>query len=128
MEEVYPICHNTVYPYIGRRVSAVTHDGRHFIGTIKGVEDGKLMLEDCTFDKKPLSLSSVRNGKHSKKQTRSKHKARLSGYYDGYGGGYDGYGGGYGGYGGGCGGFGGGCFFFPFAIIASLFILPFFFI
>ncbi|WP_435171833.1 hypothetical protein [Paenibacillus glycanilyticus] len=123
MQEIYPISHHTVYPYIGRRVSAVTHDGRHFIGTIKGVEDGKLVVEDCIFDRKPLTLSSVRNGKPSKKQTRSKHKARLSNY--GYG--YDGYGGGYGGYGGGC-GFGGDCYFFPFAILASLFILPFFFI
>ncbi|PWW02748.1 hypothetical protein DFQ01_10823 [Paenibacillus cellulosilyticus] len=112
MQEVYPISHHTVYPYIGRRVSAVTQDGRHFIGTIKGVADGKLMLEDCTLDSKPLLMSSV----HSKKQTRTMHKARLSGYYDGYGGGY----------GGGCGGFDGGCFFFPFAILASLFILPFF--
>ncbi|NIK71897.1 hypothetical protein [Paenibacillus sp. BK720] len=125
MQEVYPVSYKTIHPYIGRRVSAVTHDGRHFIGTIKGVKNGKLIVEDCTFDRKPLSLSSVRNGKHSKKQTRSKHKARLSGYYDGYGYGYDGYGGGYGG---GCGGFGGDCFFFPFAFIASLFILPFFFI
>ncbi|MNG08783.1 hypothetical protein D3C84_921650 [compost metagenome] len=119
MQEVYPISHNTVYPYIGRRVSAVTYDGKHFIGTIKGVVDGKLMLEDCTFDSKPLSMSSVRNGKYSPQQTRSMHKARLSSYYDGYGGGY-------GGYDGGCGGFGGGGFFFPFAILASLFILPFF--
>lgn len=135
MQEVYPVCHKTVYPYIGRRVSAVTNDGRHFIGTIKGVKDGKLMFEDCTFDRELLSLSSVRNGKNSTKKTRStkqirsQHKAKLSSYYDGYG-----YGGGYGGgydsygYGGGCGGFGGGCFFFPFAFIASLFILPFFFI
>jgi hypothetical protein len=128
MQEVYPVCPKTVYPYIGRRVSAVTYDGSHFIGTIKGVKDGKLMLEDCIFDKKPVTLSSVRKGKQSKKQIRSKHKARLSSYYDGYGGGYDGYGGGYGGYGGGCGGFGGDCFFFPLAIFASLFILPFFFI
>ncbi|GGG70317.1 hypothetical protein [Paenibacillus radicis (ex Gao et al. 2016)] len=130
MQEVYPVSHKTIYPYIGRRVSAVTHDGRHFIGTITGIKDGKLMVENCTFDKKPLTLSSVRNGKHSAKQTRSQHKARLSGY-DSYGGGYDGYGGGYngcgGGYGGGYGGgFGGGGFFFPLAIIASLFILPFF--
>ncbi|MBD3919075.1 hypothetical protein H8B09_09940 [Paenibacillus sp. PR3] len=110
MQEVYPIAHNTVYPYIGRRVSAVTNDGRHFIGTIKGVADGKLMLEDCTLDSKPLSMSSA----HSKKQMRSMHQARLSSYYDGYGGGY-------GGCGGGC-----GDFFFPFAILASLFILPFF--
>ncbi|EFM12297.1 conserved hypothetical protein [Paenibacillus curdlanolyticus YK9] len=106
MQEVYPISHNTVYPYIGRRVSAVTHDGRHVIGTIKGVADGQLILEDCTLDNKPVSMSST-------KQTRSMHKARLSSYYDGYGG-----------YGGGCGGCGG--FFFPFALIASLFILPFF--
>ncbi|WP_042161465.1 hypothetical protein [Paenibacillus gorillae] len=134
MQEVYPVSQKTVYPYIGRKVSAVTHDGRHFIGTITGVKDGKLMVEDCTFDKKPLTLSSVRNGKSSAKQTRSQHKARISGYYDSYSSGYNSYGGGYngygggngGGYGGGCGGFGGGCFFFPFAIIASLFILPFF--
>ncbi|MFF2479685.1 hypothetical protein [Paenibacillus sp. NPDC058071] len=118
MQEIYPVSHRTVYPYIGRRVSAVTHDGRHFIGTIKGVKDGKLMVEGCTFDEKPLYLSSVRNGKHSTKQTRSQHKARLSGYY---GGGCDCFGGG-------CGGFGGGSFFFPLAFIASLFILPFFFI
>jgi len=83
------------------------------------------MLEDCIFDRKPLSMSSVRNRKYSKKQTRAMHQARLSSYYDGYGGGYDGYGGGYDGYGG-YGGFRGGGFFFPFAIIASLFILPFF--
>ncbi|MWC30508.1 hypothetical protein [Paenibacillus sp. MMS18-CY102] len=112
MQEVYSISHNTLYPYIGRRVSAVTHDGRHVIGTLKGVGDGKLMLEDCTFDSKPLSISSVRNGNQSKEQTRSMHKARLSSCYDGYGGGY----------GGGC----GGGFFFPFVFIASLFILPFF--
>ncbi|QAY66546.1 hypothetical protein [Paenibacillus protaetiae] len=122
MQEVYPVCRKTVYPYIGRRVSAFTHDGRHFIGTIKGVRDGKLMFENCVFDKKPLSLSSVRNGKYSTKQARSSHKAKLSGYY---GGGYRGYGGYDGGFGG---GYGGGCFFCSFAIIASLFILPFFFI
>lgn len=122
MQEVYPISHNTIYPYIGRRVSAVTHDGRHFIGTIKGIVDGKLMVEDCTFDSKPLSMSSVRNGKSSKQQMRSMHQARLSSY--GYGGGYGGYGGGCGGFG--CDGFGGGGFFFSFAILASLFILPFF--
>ncbi|WP_317971697.1 hypothetical protein [Paenibacillus sp. CCS19] len=119
MQEVYPISQHTVYPYIGRRVSAVTHDGRHFIGTIKGVVDGKLMVEDCTFDSKPFTMSSVQNGKSSKQQMRSMHQARLSSYYGSYGGGY-------GGYGGGCGGFGGGCSFFPFAILASLFILPFF--
>lgn len=125
MQEIYPVCRRTVYPYIGRRVSAVTHDGRHFIGTITGVRDGKLMLENCTIDRKSASLSSVRNGKQSTKQTRANHKAKLSGYY---GRGYRGYRGGYGGYGGGYGGFGGGCFFCPLAAIASLFILPFFFI
>ncbi|WP_127529292.1 LSm family protein [Paenibacillus kobensis] len=113
MQEVFPISHHTVYPYIGRRVSGVTYDGRHFIGTIKGVGDGRLMLEDCTFDSMPITISSAQNGKDSKKQIRSMHQARLSSYYDGYGGGY-------GGWGGGCG------FFFPFAILASLFILPFF--
>ncbi|MCM3626167.1 hypothetical protein M3194_02145 [Paenibacillus glycanilyticus] len=128
MQEVYPVSHRTVYPYIGRRVSAVTYDGKHIIGTIKGVKDGQLILEDCTFDKMSVTVSSVRKGKQSRKQTRSKHKARLSSYYDGYGGGYDGYGGGYGGHGGGCGCGCGGSFFFPFAIFASLFILPFFFI
>src|SRR5262245_16707702 len=119
MQELFPICHDTVNPYIGRRVSAVTHDGNHIIGTIKGVVDGKLVLEDCMIDRKPVQVSALRSGEHSKKQTRSNHKARISGYYDGYGGDFDGYGGGYGGgCGGGCGGFGGGCFFFPFAIFA----------
>jgi hypothetical protein len=107
MQEVYPISHHTVNPYIGRRVSAVTQDGKHIIGTIKGVADGKLMLEDCTFDNRPIVMNSAQ----SRQQTRSMHQARLSSYYDGYGGYY-----------GGC----GGEFFFSFAILASLFILPFF--
>ncbi|GFN32291.1 hypothetical protein [Paenibacillus xylaniclasticus] len=114
MQEVYPISHQTVYPYIGRRVSAVTYDGRHFIGTIKAVDDGKLMLSDCWVDNKPLSFASAQSEKVSTKQIRSMHTARLSSYYGGYGGygGWDGY--------------GGGEFFFSFALLASLFILPFF--
>ncbi len=110
MQPIHPICHETISPLVGRRVCAITVDGTHYYGTVGEVRDGRCYLTDCNVGKGALSLSALKTS-GSKKKTASTKKAKLSGLYGGYG--YDGYG--YGSY------------WLDFALIATLFLLPFFF-
>lgn len=110
MQPIYPVCHETLFPLIGRRVCAVTNDGTHYYGTVGDVRDGRVLLTDFTTDKGNLTLAAVKTEGKIKKPY-PKKKAKLSGLYGGYG--YDGYG--YGSY------------WLPLAFITSLFLLSFFF-
>ncbi|TFE19348.1 hypothetical protein [Cohnella luojiensis] len=111
MQQISPVCHDTVFPLLGRKVCAVTQDGKHYYGTISDVRDGRVLLTGCTIGDGPLTLAAAKNENKIKKPN-PKKKAKLSGLYDGYGG----YGYGYGSY------------WFPFAFITSLFLLTLFFI
>lgn len=111
MQQIYPVCHETIYPLIGRKVCAVTHDGTRYYGTVSEVNGGRLLLTDCTIGDGTLALASAKTEGKRKKMHQEK-KAKLSGFYGGYG--YPGY--------------GYGAYWLPFALLASLFLLPFFFI
>lgn len=111
MQQINPICHETINPLIGRRICAVTHDGKRYYGTISDVRDGRVLMSDCTIGDEALALASIKTGV-DKKKTEHKKKAKLSGLYGGYGYGY---------------GYGYGSYWLPFALIATLFLLPFFF-
>lgn len=111
MHQIYPVCHETVYPCIGKRVCAVTLDGTHYYGTVAEVRDGRVLLTDCAFGEGAVTLAAGKTAGGRKKMN-AKKKAKLSGFYGGYG---------YGGY-------GYGSYWLSLALIASLFLLPFFFI
>lgn len=111
MQQIHPVCHDTVYPLFGRKICAVTHDGKHYYGTISEVKDGRVLLTECSISDGSLTLAAAKTDGKIKK-TFPKKKAKLSGLYGGYGYGY---------------GYGYGSYWLPFALIATLFLLPFFF-
>lgn len=88
------------------------NDGTCYHGTVSDVRDGRCYLTDCNVGNNgALTLSALKSS-GNKKKAASKKKATVSGLYGGYG---------YGGYG------YGGSYWLDFALIASLFLLPFFF-
>jgi hypothetical protein len=100
MERIFPITMETVMPHIGRCVCAVLHDGTHYYGTLEGIDGGHLVING--YGPGEVATYSVR-----KKQAGQKRKeVHTSAFYPG---------------------FGFRRFFFPFASLAFLFALPFFF-
>ncbi len=101
MYPISPICAETVTPHIGRRVCVVMNDGVRHVGFLRGIDGGKLYLEPDD----GLTLASVK--KNTRKNPR-RGKARTTALW-----GYP---------------FGWGFAAFDIALIATLFLLPFFFI
>lgn len=110
MQQIHPVCHDTVNHLIGRKVCAVTQDGRHYYGTVSEVIDGRVLLTDCSIGEGALTLAAAKTVGTSKKPS-TKKKAKVSGLW-GYGYGY---------------GYGYGSYWLPLALITTLFLLPFFF-
>jgi hypothetical protein len=44
VERIFPICSETVMPYVGRPICAVLHDGTHYYGTIEGIDGDQLII------------------------------------------------------------------------------------
>jgi hypothetical protein len=107
VHQIYPVCHDTVFPLIGKNVCAVMQNGTHYYGTVSEVRDGRVLLTDCTIGEGPLTLAAAKTEGRIKKTNR-KGKAKLSGLYGGY-------------------GYGNRSFWLPLALITLLFFLPFFF-
>jgi hypothetical protein len=110
VQQIYPVCNETVFPLMGKRVCAVTNDGTHYYGTVSEVRDGRVFLTECTVENGTLELAAAKTEGKMKKPY-PKKKAKLSGLYGGYGNGY-----------------GFNSFWLDFALISLLFFLPFFFI
>jgi len=104
---ISPICAETVAPHIGRRVCVVMNDGTEHIGVLCGIGDGKLYLEPDG----GLTLSAR---KKDRRNPSKRGKVRTKAFW-GYPYPYP--------Y-----GFGWGIAAFDIALIATLFLLPFFFI
>lgn len=102
MERIFPITEETCMSYIGRPVCAVLHDGTHYYGTLEGVENGHIILNGCAGGAGEVATYAL---KDKKKAGRSK-EVKTSAFYPG---------------------FGFNRFFFPFASLAFLYALPFFF-
>jgi hypothetical protein len=102
MQQIYPLSHQTIYPLIGKKICAVTHDGTHYYGKVSEVVGGRVLLTDCTTDDGALNRSAAAVSK-------TKKNTKVSGYYDpyGYGYGYEAY-------------------WLDLALITTLFLLPFF--
>jgi hypothetical protein len=110
MQQIYPLSHQTIYPLIGKKICAVTHDGTHYYGKVSEVVGGRVLLTDCTIGDGASTHSAANVSKT--KNTNSKKKTKLSGYYDyGYGYGY---------------GYGYEAYWLDLALITTLFLLPFF--
>ncbi len=60
MQQIYPVCYETVFPLIGKKVCAVTNDGRHYYGTVSDVRDGRVLLTDCTIGDGTLTLAAAK--------------------------------------------------------------------
>ncbi|KIL40601.1 hypothetical protein SD70_12760 [Gordoniibacillus kamchatkensis] len=103
MERIFPITEEAVMPHIGRCVCAVLHDGTHYYGTLEGVDGGHLIINGYVQRAGEVATYAVK-----KKQPRKKQKeVKTSAFFPG---------------------FGFSRFFLPFASLAFLFALPFFFI
>lgn len=100
MIPISPVTAETCAPFIGKPVCAVTVDGRHHYGILRGIGDGNLYLDGVGDG---LSLASVR-GKR-RKDTKP-DKAHTKAFF----------------------GFGFGAFAISLALLASLFFIPWFFI
>lgn len=113
MQRIHPICHETLYPLIGRRVCAVTADGSRYYGTVGDVRDGRVLLTGCTIEEAAPTLSAAKRPGRARaagtggRIIKRPGKATTSAFYGGYG---------YGDY------------WFDFAALASLFLLAFLFI
>jgi hypothetical protein len=104
MQQIYPLSHQTIYPLIGKKICAVTHDGTHYYGKVSEVVGGRVLLTDCMTGDGALAATISKTIK-----TNSKKNTKLSGYYDpyGYGYGYEAY-------------------WLDLALITTLFLIPFF--
>lgn len=100
MEQIYPISVESCTPYVGRHVCAVMHDGSYYIGRLSGVRADGIQLESGSG---PDGTISVANVKQAKSQIQKSSKdVQTKAFFN--------------------------PFFFPFASLAFLFALPFFFI
>jgi hypothetical protein len=108
VEPIYPINYDTIFPFIGEKVCAVTRDGTHYFGTVGDIRDGRVLLTECSIGNQTLALAEAKTEGKIKK-THAKKKAKVSGFYGGY-------------------GFGFGSFWLDLALISLLFFLPFFLI
>jgi hypothetical protein len=108
VQQIYPVNYDTVFPFIGEKVCAVTLDGTHYYGTVGDISDGRILLTECMIGNQTLALASVKTAGKIKKKV-PKREAKVSGFYGGY-------------------GFGFGSFWLDLALISLLFFLPFFLI
>ncbi len=113
MERIYPITESSCLSHIGRPICAVLQDGTRYYGVLEQVKDGQIILNGYLVGGGTAGISSRPNALSKKK---GKRKAKTSAFYPGIGG--------FGGFGG-LGGFGFSRFFFPFATLSFLFLLPF---
>lgn len=73
MQQIYPVCHETVLSLIGQKVCAVTHEGMQYYGTISKVRDGRVLLTDCRVGDGTLTLAAAKTeGKIKKHLIRGK--------------------------------------------------------
>jgi hypothetical protein len=108
VQQIYPVNNDSIFPFIGEKVCAVTQDGTHYYGTVSDVRDGRVLLTECMIGNQTLALAAVKAERKIKK-TNPKKKAKLSGFYGGYGFGFE-------------------SFWLDLALISLLFFLPFFLI
>jgi hypothetical protein len=99
MIPIYPITEPICRQYIGRPVCAVLHDGTHYIGMLEEIRDGQLVINGYIPGPEIAEIYSKGKKKHRKSP-----KAQTSFFP----------------------GFGFNRFFFPFAALSLLFLLPFF--
>jgi hypothetical protein len=100
---ISPICDETVMPCIGRPVCVVMLDGTSRYGILRGIGDGNLYLDGLDGD---LTLSALQS-KNNKKNNAKKDTAKTAAFFGGFG------------------GFGFGAAALSLALIASLFLIPF---
>lgn len=98
MEAIYPICEETVSPYIGRHVCAVLNDGTYTIGKLCGCQNGGILIDGAQ-GQGVINASNVTDAQ--KKIKSCIEKINTSAFFN--------------------------PFFFPFASLAFLFAFPFFF-
>jgi hypothetical protein len=108
VQQIYPVCNDTIFPLIGEKVCAITSDGQHYYGTVRELRDGRVLLTDCMIGNETIAIAAAKTEGKIKKPYLKK-KVKLSGFYGGYGYGY-------------------GSYWLPLALISLLFFLPFFFI
>ncbi len=100
MERIYPICADTVMPYVGRPICAVLHDGTHYYGTIEGIDGDQLVINGYIGEPGKVQTYALKKKQSVKKSKQVKTSAFVPG-------------------------FGFRRFFLPFALLALLFALPF---
>jgi hypothetical protein len=103
VERIFPICHETVTPYVGRPICAVLHDGTHYYGTIEGIEGNQLIINGYVRNAGEVGTLALKKKQSLKKNKKMKTSAFVPGF------GFD-------------------RFFLPFAALAFLFALSFLFI
>jgi hypothetical protein len=100
VERIFPICNETVMPYVGRPICAVLHDGTHYYGTIEGIDGERLIINGYIGEPLKAETYALKKKKSVKKAKQVKTSAFLPG-------------------------FGFRRSFLPFASLAFLFALPF---
>jgi hypothetical protein len=105
VERIFPICNETVMPYVGRPICAVLNDGTHYYGTIDGIDGDRLIINGYTGEQGEVGIYGLNNKQSVKKQSVKKAKQVKTSAFSS--------------------GFGFRRFFFPFAALAFLFALPF---
>jgi hypothetical protein len=76
MQQITPICEDTIRPHIGRPVCAVMHDGTYLIGTIADCRNGQLYFQGGVQGPGVVSTSAKRASAQIKKNI--KNKANIS--------------------------------------------------
>lgn len=100
MERIFPICNETVMPYVGRPICAVLHDGTQCYGTIEGIDGDRLIISGYLGGPGEVNTLALKKNQSIKKTKKVKTSAFIPG-------------------------FGFRRFFLPFAALALLFALPF---
>lgn len=100
MERIFPICNETIMPYVGRPICAVLQDGTHYYGTVEGIDGDRLIINGYIGNPGEVGTYALKKKQPSKK---AKH-VKTSAFFPG---------------------FGFNRFFLPFATLALLFSIPF---
>lgn len=100
MEHIHPICESSCTPFIGRHLCAVMQDGSYYVGRLTSVTAAGIYLDGGAG---PLGTVAATNARQAKTQiSKSLKTVETKAFFN--------------------------PFFFPFAALAFLFALPFFFI
>jgi hypothetical protein len=102
MERIFPVTMETVMPHIGRCVCAVLHDGSHYYGTLEGIDGGHMIINGYVRGPGEVATYALKK----KAAGKNRKEVQTSAFFPG---------------------FGFRRFFLPFASLAFLFALPFFF-